>query len=169
MKKILIISIVVLLAAGIGYRAWYGAIDDRPQFRTLPVTRGDLMIGVSATGSVEPVQIIDVARKSWEWSNASGPTPTGRARPSTTIPASGKATCSPSSTTCPTRPNWIRPRPACGWPRPSSRKLRAPGEGGTRPPSGREAARHELGGRFRSRHVAIRDRRGRVGHERGQG
>ncbi len=60
MKKILIILNVVLLAVAIGYRTWYGAIDDRPQFRTLPVTCGDLMIGVSATGSVEPVQIIDV-------------------------------------------------------------------------------------------------------------
>jgi len=60
MKTKLIILIIALLAIGIGYRTWYGAINDRPQFRTLPVARGDLMIGVSATGSVEPVQIIDV-------------------------------------------------------------------------------------------------------------
>ncbi len=49
-----------------------------------------------------------------------GPDAIGRARPSTTIPASRKATCWPSSTTCPTRPSWRRPLPACGWPRPRS-------------------------------------------------
>ncbi len=59
MKKKLIILIGALLAVGLGYR-WYSASGDRPQFRTLAVMRGDLMIGVSATGRVEPVQIIDV-------------------------------------------------------------------------------------------------------------
>jgi len=59
MKKLLIIVIAILLAGGVGYR-WYGAAADRPQFRTLPVTRGDLMIGVTATGQVQPIQIFEV-------------------------------------------------------------------------------------------------------------
>lgn len=60
MKKILVILIVALVAAWFGYRTWYGTAGDRPQFRTLAVMRGDLMIGVSATGTVEPVQMIDI-------------------------------------------------------------------------------------------------------------
>jgi len=62
MKKLLIILIAVVLAlpaAWFGYRSYAGG-SDRPQFRTLAVTRGDLMIGVTATGTVEPVEIIDV-------------------------------------------------------------------------------------------------------------
>jgi HlyD family secretion protein len=60
MKKILLFLIVPLVAIGVGYRTWYDTAGDRPQFRTLPVARGDLFIGVTATGNVEPVQIIDV-------------------------------------------------------------------------------------------------------------
>ena len=63
MKTKLLILIVILVAAGIGYRTWYGSLGERPQFRSLPVTRGDLMIGVSATGTVEPVEIIDVGAR----------------------------------------------------------------------------------------------------------
>jgi HlyD family secretion protein len=60
MKKILFALISVPLVCFLGYRIWIGASGDRPQFRVLEVMRGDLMIGVSATGTVEPVQIIDV-------------------------------------------------------------------------------------------------------------
>ncbi len=59
MKKILIVLVVAMLAASLGYW-WYSAGGDRPQFRTLPVTRGDLAIGATATGSVEPVDVVDV-------------------------------------------------------------------------------------------------------------
>ena len=59
MKKLLIVLILLLLAGGIGYE-WYNAGNDRPQFRTLPVTRGDLFIGVTATGRLKPIEIIDV-------------------------------------------------------------------------------------------------------------
>ncbi len=41
MKKILMVLVVALPAAWLVYR-WYSAGGDRPQFRTLPVTRGDL-------------------------------------------------------------------------------------------------------------------------------
>ena len=60
MKILLTILLVALLAVGVGYWTWRGAAGDRPQFRTLPVTRGDVRIGVSATGTVEPVEIVDV-------------------------------------------------------------------------------------------------------------
>jgi HlyD family secretion protein len=57
--SILAVVILLLLAAWFGYRG-FTAGNDRPQFRTLPVTRGEILIGVTATGTVEPVQIIDV-------------------------------------------------------------------------------------------------------------
>ena len=50
---------LLLLAGGFGYR-WCDAGSDRPQFRTLPVTRGDLFIGVTATGRLNRCEIIDV-------------------------------------------------------------------------------------------------------------
>jgi HlyD family secretion protein len=58
---IVILSVVLLLssAAWLGSK-WFSTTSERPQFRTLPVTRGDLMIGITATGMVEPVEIIDV-------------------------------------------------------------------------------------------------------------
>jgi HlyD family secretion protein len=62
MKKILVVlfgALLALLAVWLGCR-WYSAAGERPQFRTLPVTRGDMMIGVTATGTVEPLEIIDV-------------------------------------------------------------------------------------------------------------
>ncbi len=59
MKKLIIIVILLLLVGGFGYR-WYNAGSDRPQFRTLAVTRGDLFIGVTATGRLKPIEIIDV-------------------------------------------------------------------------------------------------------------
>jgi HlyD family secretion protein len=57
-----ILSILVVAAIAAVAIAHYGSrgIAPGPEFRTLPVTRGDLLIGVTATGTVEPVEIIDV-------------------------------------------------------------------------------------------------------------
>jgi len=60
MKKILFL-LFVLVIAGLGGAYYWGAgMASPPSFRTLPVMRGDLFIGVTATGTVEPVEIIDV-------------------------------------------------------------------------------------------------------------
>ena len=59
MKKILLALLLLLLAAWFGWQ-WYATRDQRSQFRSLAVMRGDLLIGVTATGTVEAVQIIDV-------------------------------------------------------------------------------------------------------------
>jgi HlyD family secretion protein len=48
-----------VVALGIA-RYWRDDLADLPSFRSLPVKEGDLYIGVTATGTVEPVQIIDV-------------------------------------------------------------------------------------------------------------
>jgi HlyD family secretion protein len=63
MKKVLIILFAIAtlgVAVGGLYYLWINYSVRQPAFRTLPVTRGDLLVSVSATGSVEPVEIIDV-------------------------------------------------------------------------------------------------------------
>ena len=57
-----ILSILVAAAVAALAIAHYGGsgFNPRPEFRALPVTRGDLFIGVTATGTVEPVEIVDV-------------------------------------------------------------------------------------------------------------
>ena len=62
MKKLLVI-LVLLIAGGAGATALYaryGSADAAPQFRTAEVTRGDLMVTISATGTVEPEDLVDV-------------------------------------------------------------------------------------------------------------
>jgi HlyD family secretion protein len=58
----LIIAGVVLLIVLGGAAAWYLQHRDGQQtaFRKVPVTRGDLLIAISATGTVEPEEVIDV-------------------------------------------------------------------------------------------------------------
>jgi HlyD family secretion protein len=60
MWKIISALVVVGVGSLVGAHFWRGDDAEQPRFRTLPVRRGDLLIGVSATGTVEPVQIIDV-------------------------------------------------------------------------------------------------------------
>ncbi len=55
--------IVVLLVGAIGVAAaWYWRRDDRVEdrFRTVPVRRGDLLVTIGATGTVEPEEGVDV-------------------------------------------------------------------------------------------------------------
>lgn len=63
MKKSLFFLVVAGLAATIGIYWWRSASADRPEFRTLSVGRGDLLLAVSATGTVEPVETIDVGAR----------------------------------------------------------------------------------------------------------
>jgi HlyD family secretion protein len=59
--KTLLTLFVLIVAAGAGGAYYYHTRTvEPPKFRTLPVTRGDLLIGVAATGTVEPVDLIDV-------------------------------------------------------------------------------------------------------------
>lgn len=60
MKKLLLLLVVIAGAGWAGYRYLLAGPAEKPEFRTLPIVRGDLRIGVSATGTVEPVQVIDV-------------------------------------------------------------------------------------------------------------
>src|SRR5437764_1591356 len=61
MKKLLVLLVVVvLLAAGGGAWYWFGSGPPTPQFRTAAVSRGDLLAGISATGTLEPEEVIDI-------------------------------------------------------------------------------------------------------------
>jgi HlyD family secretion protein len=60
MKIILGLLMLAAVAAVIAFSFWPGLSAEPPQFRTLPVVRDDLLIAVGATGTVEPVEIIDV-------------------------------------------------------------------------------------------------------------
>jgi HlyD family secretion protein len=53
---------VILLAAFAGVVAWYLQRGNAQTFAylTAPVTRGDLLVSISATGTVEPEEVIDV-------------------------------------------------------------------------------------------------------------
>src|SRR5262245_14162316 len=61
MRRVILLVIIVLLAGG-ALGAWYLRAASRPavSFRTEPVTRGELVATVSATGTLEPEEVIDV-------------------------------------------------------------------------------------------------------------
>jgi HlyD family secretion protein len=62
MKNLLII-LILLGAAGAGgvvLYARYYRNDSAPAFRTAEVTRGDLLVTISATGTVQPEEVVDV-------------------------------------------------------------------------------------------------------------
>jgi HlyD family secretion protein len=59
-QRVVIVAIVLgVLGAG---AAWYlqGRNGQVMAYRTAPVTRGDLLVSISATGTVEPEEVIDV-------------------------------------------------------------------------------------------------------------
>ncbi len=82
MKKIALF-LFVLAVAGLGGAYYWGAgMASPPSFRTLSVMRGDLFIGVTATGTVEPVEIIDVGAQIIGSIKSFGPDPN---RPGKTV------------------------------------------------------------------------------------
>ena len=60
MKKILGLIIILLLGGGAAVAYWQRSSEPATVFRTAPVKRGDLMVTVSATGTVEPEEVVDV-------------------------------------------------------------------------------------------------------------
>ena len=61
MKALLILlGIVGILAGGAAYYATYLSADPPPTYRTVTVTRGDLVSTIDATGTIEPEEVIDV-------------------------------------------------------------------------------------------------------------
>ncbi|MCE9551753.1 MAG: efflux RND transporter periplasmic adaptor subunit [Planctomycetes bacterium] len=62
MKKLIVILILLgaVSAAGTALFARYGKSDAAPKFRTAEVARGDLLVTITATGTVEPEEVVDV-------------------------------------------------------------------------------------------------------------
>jgi HlyD family secretion protein len=64
MRKVIVIAVaVILLGGGLGAGAyWYTHRDAETagEFRTAQVTRGDIVSTISATGTVEPEEVVDV-------------------------------------------------------------------------------------------------------------
>ena len=60
MKTLIIVLVVLAAAAGGG--TWYWRTHSKPAatYRTEPVKRGDLVATISATGTVEPEEVVDV-------------------------------------------------------------------------------------------------------------
>ena len=52
---------ILFAVAAVTGGVWYmnGRPVERPQFRTLEIARGELLLAVSATGTVEPVEVIE--------------------------------------------------------------------------------------------------------------
>jgi len=58
---LIVIAVFLLVAAGIvGGWYWYSSRGDAVAYRTVPVTRGDLLATIGATGTVEPEELVDV-------------------------------------------------------------------------------------------------------------
>lgn len=77
MKTFLLSTAAVFLVYLVG--SWYvvddTAPEDQPYFRTLAVTQDDLLIAVAATGTIEPVEVVDVGAQILGRIESFGPDP----------------------------------------------------------------------------------------------
>ena len=80
MKTMLGILACATISVAIFSGFWSERFAQSPAFRTLPVMQGDLFIGVSATGTVEPVEIIDVGAQIVGIVKSFGPDPDNSAK-----------------------------------------------------------------------------------------
>jgi len=62
MKRVLMIALVLLVAAGVavGGYYWYTGTGSSVTYKTAKVERGDLSASISATGTLEPEEVVDV-------------------------------------------------------------------------------------------------------------
>lgn len=60
MKKALVFLILLAGLGAAGFTWWQRSAAPTAAFRTVPVERGDLLISISATGTLEPEEVIDV-------------------------------------------------------------------------------------------------------------
>jgi HlyD family secretion protein len=58
--QLALIALVVVLVAAAGWWFWSWDHQGNGSFRTVPVTRGNLQASISATGTVEPEEVVDV-------------------------------------------------------------------------------------------------------------
>jgi len=78
MKKVLVVLVVVALVGGAGAVYWRRSTNSPPSFRTAPVKRGDLVVSINATGTVEPEEVVDVGAQVAGKIESFGTDPKGR-------------------------------------------------------------------------------------------
>jgi len=77
--KLLVIALLVLVAlAGGGYYYWQHSSKPATQFKTAEVKRGELLATISATGTIEPEEVIDVGAQVSAKLNSFGKDTTGK-------------------------------------------------------------------------------------------
>src|SRR5436309_13401549 len=60
LKKTPVLIGIILLAGGVGGWQWHRRSEHGVVFTTATVKRGDLVATISATGTIEPVEVVDV-------------------------------------------------------------------------------------------------------------
>ena len=60
LSKPVIAMVVLVLVGGAGTWWWRARSGPRIWFRTATVKRGDLVATINATGTIEPVEVVDV-------------------------------------------------------------------------------------------------------------
>ena len=60
MKKFLLIMMLLWGGGAAGFWYWNGSHGERVSFRTVPIRQGDLKASITATGTVEPEEVVDV-------------------------------------------------------------------------------------------------------------
>jgi HlyD family secretion protein len=60
LKQFLIAGVLIVLAAGLGAWWWHLRNSARLTLTTAPVKRGDVVATITSTGTIEPVEVIDV-------------------------------------------------------------------------------------------------------------
>jgi HlyD family secretion protein len=73
-RKMLVVLLLVLVVAG-GVWYWAGRAAAPASFRTAAVRRGDLLAAISATGTAEPEEVVDVGAQVAGQIDAFGPDP----------------------------------------------------------------------------------------------
>ncbi len=60
LKKPIVLVVIVVVLGGFGAWRWHVGKNPKLSFRTAVVERGDLASTISATGTIEPVEVVDV-------------------------------------------------------------------------------------------------------------
>ncbi len=99
---IVILGFMLVAASGAAYYVQHATPAGTVSFRTAEVTRGDLLLTISATGTVEPEEVVDVGAQVMGQILNSAPIPTTPPSRSITAPPSKRERCWRGSTRFPT-------------------------------------------------------------------
>jgi HlyD family secretion protein len=76
-KTIVLVAAIILIVAGGAYLKFNYASDPQANFRTTAVIRGDVVSTISATGTVEPEEVVDIGAQVTGRIESLGPDPRG--------------------------------------------------------------------------------------------